>query len=288
MNPTPEFDLLSMLSVGAGPGNDDRAGRSADFAWVLDGATDLIDTPLVGQRSDAEWLADFAHSWLTTHAAQQPPDRCLRDILTELTHATADAFSRQQRRAPSARFEIPSAAALIARRSPTGITYISVGDCTMLATTADGTSRFGTDAHDAGDQWLETVIRQHRARTPEHTAEPLRTALIPDLKSARDRMNQPGGYGVLSISEPPDAFVVHCQIDLPKGTRVLLATDGLMRLIDVFARYDDTGLMTAIADRGLPELLSELRRIEADDEACIRYPRAKTSDDATGLYLSLC
>ena len=38
---------------------------------------------------------------------------------------------------------------------------------------------------------------------------------------------------------------------------------------------------------GLGALIEELRRLEAADRDNIRYPRAKTCDDATGLLLRL-
>jgi hypothetical protein len=66
---------------------------------------------------------------------------------------------------------------------------------------------------------------------------------------------------------------------------VLLATDGLMRLVEVYGAYDADGLVAAAADKGLAALLRELRGIEAADAGCARFPRIKPSDDATGVLL---
>ncbi|MBU1212975.1 MAG: hypothetical protein KJ587_17150, partial [Alphaproteobacteria bacterium] len=69
------------------------------------------------------------------------------------------------------------------------------------------------------------------------------------------------------------------------GTHALLATDGLIRLIDIYARHDARSLFEAAKSRGLESLLCELRQIEADDVDCTAHPRVKRSDDATGILL---
>ena len=69
------------------------------------------------------------------------------------------------------------------------------------------------------------------------------------------------------------------------GGHALLASDGLMRLVDVFHRYTEIDLLHAAVSSGLDPLIRELRAIETADAIARRYPRAKVSDDATGLLL---
>ncbi len=295
-----EFELVTMLSVGAGTGNDDRAGHAGALAWVIDGATDLVESPLVGARTDAEWLADFAQAWLRTHAPNLPFDVALSDVLDELSEAAGHAFGQSQRRAPQAAFEHPSAAALIARHRGDHVEWIAVGDCTMLVTRGDDMLRIGTSRDDAGDAWLAETIRRKRAAQSAEAADggdgarrqaedggqgPLRALLMDDLRAARNRMNRPDGYAVLSITAPPRQLVQAGTVAAGPGTRLLMATDGFMRLSDVFARYDDAALVQAVRTRDLPDLLAELRGIEEADRDCMEFPRAKTSDDATAMVL---
>jgi hypothetical protein len=53
----------------------------------------------------------------------------------------------------------------------------------------------------------------------------------------------------------------------------------------VFRRYDARGIFAAACARGLGALGEELRAAEHEDAECISFPRAKISDDATGLLL---
>lgn len=282
-----EFELLAMLSAGAGAYNDDRAGQKGSFAWVIDGATDLVAEPLVGTASDAEWFAECVHNWMVMHADGLPPDMPLAAIVSELTSVVAREFVHNRTRAPDYVWEHPSAAALIARRTETGVEFFSVGDCTMLIDADDTVRRYGTVAADAGDQWLVERIAKRRQELAHPLSGQPRTLVLEDLRRARERMNSPEGYGVLSITPPPPAFCVEGSIRIDGGGRVLLATDGFMRICDVFAAMNDAGLAAALRTRPLPDLLSELRRIEAEDADCVRCPRAKTSDDATALYLAI-
>ncbi len=71
----------------------------------------------------------------------------------------------------------------------------------------------------------------------------------------------------------------------PAGGHALLASDGLMRLVDVFRLFTALELFAAARHDGLTPLIQKLRKVEYDDIHGHRYPRAKVHDDATGLLL---
>ena len=75
------------------------------------------------------------------------------------------------------------------------------------------------------------------------------------------------------------------RVAAPTGTRVLIASDGFLALVSEYGRYDVEGLMTAVETNGLATLGEELRAIEDGDPEGRRFPRFKTSDDATALLL---
>jgi len=52
------FAALDFETAASGEVNEDRAGTAQDLAWVIDGATDVVETPLTSTLSDANWIAN--------------------------------------------------------------------------------------------------------------------------------------------------------------------------------------------------------------------------------------
>jgi hypothetical protein len=173
------------------------------------------------------------------------------------------------------------------RRSETGLEYVTLGDCILVAEGGGKTHYVGVEEEAAGDRWAVEEIGRYLARDTTATIAAARQDLWTKFASVRARMNVDGGYGIFTITPPPAALVRAGTLALPSGSRVLLATDGLSRLVDVFHRYDHAALLEAAFARGLAALIDELRSIEVADSDCAAFPRTKTSDDATGLLLRL-
>lgn len=277
--------IIEALSIPSGAVNEDCVGDEAALAWVIDAATDVIEEPLVGTASDAAWFAVALNAALCRHSRNPPAD--LARLPTLVAPELADEFDRAARWKPKQRYEHPSAAALVVREGDRGLDYVGVGDCTLLLETPSGLVRIGTEAADAGDACIADSIRRHQAREAMPTAESARNYIWPKIRAGRSQMNELEGYGIWSITPPPVHYVCAGTVQHVEGGMALLATDGLFRLVDVFARYSEQTLFQLAHSSGLGALIKELRRLEAADRDNIRYPRAKTCDDATGLLLRL-
>ena len=68
---------------------------------------------------------------------------------------------------------------------------------------------------------------------------------------------------------------------------MLLCTDGLYRLVDMYGLLDDDGLIRAALDHGLAPLVRRLRGFEADAADDARFGRFKTSDDAAAILVAV-
>lgn len=276
--------VLDQISVAGSGVNEDRIGAAGDLAWVIDGATDVLEAPLTRAATDAEWIAIELDAELHAHAAS--PGCGFAMLPDHLTTTIAESFAIAARRQPRARHEHPSAAAIIAKHSAGVLSYIAVGDCRMIAATEDGIARCGPSADMAGDRILEASIRAHIERRGGEPDPPQLDELMRGkLQNLRDHMNLESGYGVFSVTPVPEHFVRTGFLSLPPGARVLLASDGFMRLVDVFARYTDESLLAAANQHGLAALLAELRGLESADPQLKRHLRVKASDDASALLL---
>jgi hypothetical protein len=277
------LEIVESLSVASGAENEDRAGAAGSLAWVIDGATDVLPQALTAGYSDAAWFAAAMNQALHEIAADAPPS--LAALPGLIAQRTAPAFLGAARRPPDGHGDHPSAAGIVIRTSGSGaIDYVSLGDCVLMAETEDGLARIGIDERAAGDAWVVDAL----TAAAEKNERPLtRADLWPRLHAVRARMNTPGGYGIFSITAPPPSMVMHGSLRVPRDGRLLLASDGLTRLVDVFRRYDPAGLFAAAWERGLASLVQELRTLEEADRDCTRHPRAKVSDDTTGVLLRL-
>ncbi|MBU1213367.1 MAG: protein phosphatase 2C domain-containing protein, partial [Alphaproteobacteria bacterium] len=241
---------MDMASWGSGEPNEDCAGHAAALAWVIDGATDLVDTPLVGEVSDAAWLAVTAHDKLMRFAAHAPSR--LIDLPEILNRELAGDFHAQARLKPQHPWACPSAAALIVRATGYVLEWVALGDCALIIDTGASLATVGIGGAEAGDRSTAAeVSRLHKLHGFATDAE-RKARIWPRLREQRGaRLNQPEGYPVLSITPPPVHLIAQGRLYVEPGTHALLATDGLIRLIDIYARHDARSLFEAAKSRGL-------------------------------------
>lgn len=277
-----KLEVVDVLSIASGHANEDRAGAAPPFAWVIDGATDVLPEPLTRAPSDAAWFAAAMDGMVRGLAAAPPAT--LIDLPRLVAERIAPRFAAEARRPARGADEHPSASAIVIRCTGDSLEYVSLGDCVLVV--ENGTlTKIGVAEEEAGDRWVADALRGH-AREPGTTHAPLtRADLLPRLRAQRARMNTPSGYGIFSLTAPPGTMIRHGALPIAAGTRILLATDGLTRLVDVFRRYDIDRLWAAAWSGGLLPLVGELRTLETDDADCTRFPRAKVSDDTTALLL---
>ena len=69
------LDLIQSLSIAgdSSKANDDRTGAGHAHAWVIDGATDLGEPGLLGNRGGAAWIAAFAEQRTRTPESWELP-----------------------------------------------------------------------------------------------------------------------------------------------------------------------------------------------------------------------
>jgi protein phosphatase 2C-like protein len=262
--------------------NEDRAGIVGNLAWVIDGATDVVEAPLTPGPTDASWIAETLDSLLREHARAPLPE--IAGLPAQLAQRLESEFRRVASRQPDGRQEHPSAAGMIVNVRGQSLDYVGIGDCSLLVKRGSDVRRIGISEDDAGDRWVAEALSKIRSEQTEATAETAREQLWPKLRLARRFMNQV--YGVFSITPTPRRFILSGSVPIVPGDWALLASDGLMRLVDVFRRYSSEELLLATIERGVASLGEELRELELADGTCVAFPRAKRHDDTTGLLMS--
>jgi hypothetical protein len=97
----------------------------------------------------------------------------------------------------------------------------------------------------------------------------------------RSKLNHPDGYWVVNPRRSWAGREMRFEATIAAGESIVLATDGFMRLVDVFAAYSEASLHARLAAGEGEDLIRELREREREDAWARRYPRVKIHDDAT-------
>jgi len=279
------FALLDSLSLPGDPSkpNEDAFAAEACAAVVLDGATPL-NPPLLPGKSDAAWIAAFGARRLMAHLKDGDRPRAA------LHHALADAehsFAGLRRRPPREGFEMPCASMMLAVERVDGLDLLWYGDCTALLLRPDGACAVFGEAFDKRAAEAGEAARFLKETGLAPVEALVRAEYLPLFRTARNKVNGPGGSWLFSPVAAASEHVSRARADAPPGTLVLLCTDGFLVLAGDYGAYGPKTLVEAAAEKGLIRLGEELRDVEESDPEGRRHPRFKKSDDATAVLLRL-
>src|SRR5690606_23821373 len=117
----------------------------------------------------------------------------------------------------------------------------------------------------------DNIAEMVRQRAHGETLATARARAIPLIAKGRKRANAADGYPLWSPFAEAQQCAAHAtrlhqhQFTAPKGTTLLLVSDGFYRLVDVLLEFDDAQLLEAAKSYGLSPLMAHLRQLEIDD-----------------------
>jgi len=263
---------------GAGPANEDVGGHCGDAAWVIDGATG-VGEPLLSGPSDAAWFANRVNSVLGDILRDRPAITT-RDLLIETISTCAAAFERAAQRTPTDVAELPSAAFAMVRQFGSSIELTTLGDCRIAYRTTDGSpTLFGGTALGPFEGLSIALADALRRANPAIDAAALKEALLPHLRVTRRLMNRPSGYWILGTDPAAADHVDRIVLEAKQGDSFALASDGFLRLVELFEVADAADLLAIEAERDFNAQLARLRALESESGSLTKYPRIKLHDD---------
>lgn len=124
------------------------------------------------------------------------------------------------------------------------------------------------------------------ADTPQGVYSSFREKLLDD----RHNRNTESGAWVISDYTPAHELSKHIHrvnVDISHVENVIVASDGILDLIDVFNLLEEEHIFDAVAQHQLPVLLSESDALELKDPQKTNYPRFSEYDDASLVYRRL-
>ncbi|MGF9761470.1 hypothetical protein AAII07_40395 [Microvirga sp. 0TCS3.31] len=277
------FRPLDRLSLTGSRVNEDAAGLYGRFAWIIDGATGLSDEQLTSGGSDAAWLAALVDERLAVLSAAETADRLLQrleaDVRSAFEQETGHVLDVSDHHTPSACLGlidvIPGEGGLLALRGR------FLGDVIALVPSEHGIMRWSDERAKPFERKTMAALGA-QPHQPGQIPEAVRRQILEN----RTRLNQQDGYWVVNPRRPWAGRELRFDAQVKPGAPIVLATDGFMRLVDVFAAYSDAEIYDRLAAGRGRGLMEELRERERGDLMAGAYPRVKTHDDATFLVIA--
>ncbi|MBK1833734.1 protein phosphatase 2C domain-containing protein [Roseibacillus ishigakijimensis] len=280
------MQIQAIASEPGGRSNEDRAGSGGAFAWMLDGVTGITSERLFPEeKSDAIWFAqNFDHALQALAPGKENPLDLLAAAL-RLVLARADQENPRWRTFPP--HLLPAASLSLVHLGEEETTLLSIGDCINLVREKDGTLRQIGDQRVARheEESVALLTRLQKIRPALPPAE-LSARLRPILSQQRRERNSARGFWVADLSERWLPELVCTTLATSSLAQILLCTDGLYRLCDVFGHFSQEEFFQRIARQGVATAIALVRQLEDADPDCTRFPRLKPADDATGLLIS--
>ena len=269
--------------------NDDAYGAARMWGWVIDGATDLHETPVSNYASDAAWMATRLSERLAGAAVAFDLYGVEADMLREELKAASEALLEDWRfewPTDIERWQLPTASALlISDHDGEALEILELGDCRCFILDAAGGAQAvgGSTVASINEASAAADAAKHSGGQPLlHDQQ-----TILRLRDKRAQHNLAGGYWVFGVQPECAEYARAWSLPVARPAHILLMTDGFAALTDRYAAYDPAGLVQTAINKGLHELGRELRAIEAADAGGAKHPRFKASDDATALLLRL-
>jgi serine/threonine protein phosphatase PrpC len=161
------------------------------------------------------------------------------------------------------------------------------GDCAALVKRPDAPAEVVGVAFDARAQESGRVAKLAAKHGLAPAAGINRPEYLEALRKARSYTNTEKGHYIFAPDPIGADHASEQKVVAPAGTVFLLCSDGFLALASDYGAYTPQTLIDAAQNKGLKKLGEELRAIEADDSDGRKFPRFKTSDDATALLLRL-
>ncbi|MEQ8327049.1 hypothetical protein [Parvibaculum sp.] len=280
--------MLTILEILTDPGdpakpNEDALGSAGAHAWVIDGATDVTDGPVLDGETGAHWLAHEASALFAENAARYGAD--LHGLVRHTIETLSLRFAQRQLRPPNGRHEWPSAAMALLHAGEGKLACGNFADCglILLEDESDEGHVFGVQHNSREARAVSRTAELVAALGPGE--RPFENAAVMDyLRANRRRQNRADGYWILGIDAEAAAHMRHWEIPFDRPYTGLLFSDGFGSIVFDYHRLDPATLVRRAALGGLRSILAEIRSIETiDDPECLSWPRFKRHDDATAL-----
>jgi len=273
---------------GSGEWNEDAVviNEAQGLYGVIDGATSLVPFRGPNQETGGRLASQLVKRYLEDYTGPIPAYGGLEQLLKQ-----ANLLLRQEMEVCgidlNAKEQLWTAGIALIQVTETHVEFAQLGDCMIYALYQDGSIRTITWDHVAHiDQETMLLIKQGLA-SEAGAKEGLKTQVKAKILANKQKMNTPEGYSVLNGDPAAELYIESGKLNRIMLRGLILVTDGLFFPQDMEDNDQDRHetMIRHMSATNLQAYADWLLQLENEDSACIRYPRFKTSDDKSAIWL---
>ncbi len=274
-----KFEVVDFISDPGHEVNEDAVGAAPRLLWAIDGASARMDYSTLKSTAASRMVDSLSHG-LRKLAESDTQD--VRIVLRDaIAYSTTDVSARKR----SPLEDPPSCAVGLALLTGKQVGISVLGDISIVVQSRKGVTHY-IDAL-AVEREREIFGRLKDLLSTKGTIEYARERVWVDVRKERAQVMSQHGYHTSVCSDPRSALQAKTyKIFVEPGDRLLLATDGFARIVELFAATTWESVMDELESThgALKSILRQVRKLEHDDSRCLRFPRMSTSDDASAIY----
>lgn len=262
--------------------NEDIYGVTEKGAFVIDGASALIEKNFIENENDVSWMGKWWKKYLINNLDNT--EITIREVLKRGIEAYNEEFSNFANVDDLKGYEKISASIGLTRRSYDFLEIYVLGDVEISLIDDNNKCKTITDtAIEVLDNKVINMMKEGLGKREKNIMFKGFTKKELDLlKKNRNKMNTKDGYYILAHSIEAIDNGIEVKIPIEKVNKCLLATDGIKPLN---LKYSRKKLIDLIRFKGVKEIISELREIENSIIKENKIGGLKSHDDVTMVYL---
>lgn len=262
--------------------NEDIYGVTEKGAFVIDGASALIEKNFIENENDVSWMGKWWKKYLINNLDNT--EITIREVLKRGIEAYNEEFSNFANVDDLKGYEKISASIGLTRRSDDFLEIYVLGDVEISLIDDNNKCKTITDtAIEVLDNKVINMMKEGLGKREKNIVFKGFTKKELDLlKKNRNKMNTKDGYYILAHSIEAIDNGIEVKIPIEKVNKCLLATDGIKPLN---LKYSRKKLIDLIRFKGVKEIISELREIENSIIKENKIGGLKSHDDVTMVYL---
>lgn len=245
--------------------NEDWAAISSTMAIVLDGVTTFQGFKTGCTHGTPWYVKQLGTRFLNSALDQEIPlSHALKTAISSVAILHADTCDLGQ-------IGAPAAAVGAIRKTGRSIEYLVLADVTILLQSVNGL----------------TVVSDERVSSAVDDLAVKDNPSAEVMKRRERYRNKERGYWVAAADPDAAEHAKVGQISLDGFQCAAMMSDGVSRLVAPFQQTDWPGILTLAQGIGPVALIRQIRTLESADAERTRWPRFKSSDDATIVLINV-